>query len=161
MKANFRKFAGHSMTGVTALLALVITLSALALLVSPALMRQASASVQNYPPGVGVYAMPMHLNGPYTGASTTAVTFKIPYAARIIGFGGAGATLSGTIAVDLQKGGVSLLSAPLALSTAYSEATLSSATAIADESTLTAVVTVSGASATVSDITILPTFLRR
>ncbi len=161
MKRNVIKMYGRVSALLAGLITIAIVVGSLALLATPAFMRQANASVQNYPPGVGVYATPMHLNGPYTAASTTAVKFNIPYAARLIGFGGAGATLSGTIAVDFQKGGVSLLSAPLTLSTAYGEATLSSATAIADESLLTAVVTVSGASATASDITILPTFLRR
>lgn len=159
MNANFKKYAGHSMIGFTLLLAAVIMGSALMLLVAPGALRQADAAVTNYPPGVGVHAMPMHLAGPYTAASTTAVTFKLPFAGRLIGFGAAATTLSGTVAVDFQAGGVSLLSAPITLSTAYGEATITTS-AVADEATLTVVVTGNGTQSG-SNITVLPTFLRR
>ena len=90
----------------------------------------------------------------------TPLKFKLPFAGRLIGFGAAGRTMSGTITVDLQAAGASLLSAPITLSTAYGEATITTS-AVADEAQITVVITISGDSATVSDITILPTFLRR
>lgn len=160
MKANLKRILGHSLTGFTLLLVAVMAIAAAVMLVGPQAVRQADASVTNYPPGVQVYAMPMLLPGAYTASSTTPVKFKLPYAGRLIGFGGAARTLSGTIAVDFQAAGVSLLSAPLTVSTAYGEATITTS-AVADEAELTAVVTTSGDGATVSDITILPTFLRR
>ena len=160
MKALLKNYGGHSMTGFSLLLVGVVMAAAIAMVAVPSLLRQADAAVTNYPPGVQVIAMPLHLPGAYTASSTTPVTFKLPYAGRLIGFGGIARTLSGTIAVDFQAGGVSLLSAPLSLSTAYGEATITTSS-VADEAQITAVVTTSGAGATVSDITILPTFLRR
>ena len=159
MKANFKKYAGHAMTGFTLLLVALVMGSALMLVAAPGALRQADAAVTNYPPGVGVHAMPMHLAGPYTAASTTAVKFNLPFAGRLIGFGAAATTLSGTVSVDFQAGGVSLLSAPITLSTAYSEATITTS-AVADEASLTVVVTGNGTQSG-SDITVVPTFLRR
>ncbi len=159
MKATFKKYGGRSMLGFTLLVATLVMGAALLLVAAPGALRQADAAVTNYPPGVSVHAMPMHLAGPYTAASTTAVTFKLPYAGRLIGFGAAATTLSGTVAVDFQAAGVSLLSAPITLSTAYGEATITTS-AIVDEATLTVVVTGDGTQSG-SDITILPTFLRR
>lgn len=125
---------------------------------STMLTRNAEAATTNFPPNVPVYALPMLLPGAYT-STTTPVKFAIPYAARLVGFSAVAGTVSGTMTIDLQAGGVSLLSAPITASTNIVEATVATA-AVADESTLTVVLTISGSNPTFSNVTIVPTFVR-
>ena len=163
MKSYLKRISGRAMI-VTLAISFALTLGAAMLMnLSPALMRMANAAVTNYSAGVGVYAMPIQLAGEYT-ATVTPVRFKLPYAGRLIGFSAAPRTLSGTaITVDFQAAGVSLLSAPVALLSAGVVVDgVITTSAVADEAELTAVLTVSGGvSPSVTDITILPTFLRR
>ena len=129
---------------------------------SPAsLFTEAVAAPPTYSLAVPVNTMPIHLGGPFTAASTTPLNFKLPYSGKVVGFSGAARTISGTITVDLQSGGVSLLSATLTLSTASSDAVITGTGNVAAGSVVTAIVATSGTSPTVSDITILPTFVRR
>jgi hypothetical protein len=121
-------------------------------------IKQADAATTNYPPTTSVYAMPIFMPGTYS-ATTTPVKFAIPYAARLVGFSAAVGGSSGTVTIDLQAGGVSLLSSPISASTNVVEATISTA-AVTDESVMTIVVTISGASPSVSSITAVPTFVR-
>lgn len=161
MKSTLKNIGGRAVV-VTLAMSLVVALgAAIALSLSPGLMRSADAAVQNYGPGVGVYAMPIHLTGPYTVSGTVATRFKLPYAGRLIGFSAAAETVSGTITVDLKAAGVSLLSAPVALTAATVTEGVVTTSAVADEAELTGVVYITGGGATVSAITILPTFLRR
>ncbi len=157
---SLKHFLGRAAPALT-MLTLALAIAAAALLaVNPASIRDSFAAVTNYPPGVAVYTMPIHLNGPYAAATQTPLRFKLPYAARLIGFSASAVSISGTITVDLKAAGSSLLSAPITLSTAVGEATITTS-AVADEAEITAVVATSGVDHTVSDITILPTFLRR
>lgn len=160
MKSLLKTIQGRALP-VTILAVLALTIGgALLASLSPGLMRAAAAAVTNYPPGVPVYALPINIAGPHT-ATATPVRFKLPYAGRLIGFSASAATVSGTITVDFQAAGSTLLSAPVTLTAAtVTEATVTTS-AVADEAELTVVLTISGGSPTVSGITVLPTFLRR
>ena len=148
--------------GITAAITLVLSM---AVSLFPGAMRLAQAAVQNYGPGVAVYTMPMTLAGDHSAANAVVTRFKIPYAARLIGFSAAAETIGGgvnsVVTVDLRAGGVSLLSAPVELTAGAVVNAVVSTSAVADEAELTAYLDVTGTNAVVSYVTMLPTFLRR
>ena len=121
-------------------------------------VRDADAATPNFPPTTSVYAMPMFLPGAYTSTATP-IKFVMPYASRLVGFSAVAGTVSGTMTIDIQAGGTTLLSAPITASTNVVEATISTA-AVADEAQITVVLTISGSSPTFSNITLVPTFVR-
>jgi hypothetical protein len=161
MKASLKSMFGRALPLAMLVAVLATVAFAIGTSLSPQFTRSADAAVTNYPPGVAVHAMPIQMGGAYTVSGTVPVRFKLPYAGRLIGFSASARTLSGTISVDFAAGGSSLLSAPVDLTAGtVTEGTVTTS-AVADEAELTAVVYITGGSATVSDITILPTFLRR
>lgn len=155
-----KNMLGRAVAATMLLMMFVVIAVALAINLSPGLARYAEAAVTNYPPGVAVYATPIQISGTYT-TTTTPVRYKLPYAGRLIGFSAQAQTVSGTITVDFQAGGSSLLSSPITLlsSGVVVEGTITTS-AVADEAELTAVISGSGGPS-VTDLTILPTFLRR
>lgn len=158
MKSHLSNMRGRITVGL-AVIALGLSLGlAIFTSVLPGITRDAQAATQNFPPGTPVYAMPVHISGTYT-ATATPLKFTLPYAGRLIGFSAAARGVSGTVTVDLQAGGVSLLSSALTLSTGVSEAVIATA-AVSDETVITAVLTLSGSTPTVTDVSILPTFVR-
>lgn len=164
MKSIFKSMQGKASAAIQlAVVAVVVGVLALTMF-APHGLKEAMASTQNYPPGVGVYAIPIHLSGSYTSALSSVAAIKIPYAARLIGFTGIARSFSGVGAaptVNLRAGASSVLSSALGLSTvAVTEGTIATS-AIADETTLFVdyYLGVSGIEAT--DMTLLMTFLRR
>ncbi len=157
------KQAGKALVGGLFALALAAAVAAVALTFAPQLARNAEAATQNYPTGVSVYMTPMlACPGQPQGCTVTMqtpISFKIPYAARLIGFGAVTRSQLGTITVDMRANGTSLLSQSLTLSTSWSEATVATA-AIADETSIAMVVNISGTNAAVSDLIIVPVFVR-
>src|SRR3972149_140507 len=163
---SFKRIGGRAVSwtlGITAILTLVLSM---AITLYPGAMRLADAAVTNYGPGVAVYALPMPLAGDHTAANAVVARFKIPYAARLIGFSAAAETIGGgvnsVVTADLRAGGVSLLSAPIALTAgAVADNAGISTSAVADEAEVTMFLDVTGTNAVVSYVTMLPTFLRR
>ena len=155
-KSLFRKTRGFILAASLAVAALSALMVAQPESVS--VFSEARAATTNYSSNVQVVAMPMLLPGAYT-STVTPVKFRLPYPARLIAFSAVARSLSGTLTVDLQAGGVSLLSAPITASNTVTEATVATA-AVADESQITVVLTISGSSPTFSDVTVLPVFTR-
>lgn len=161
MKTKLNGMLGRAMPAMLVIAAIAVA-GALALNVAPHLMREADAAVTNYPPGVQVNAMPIQISGTYTTSPVTPVRFNLPYAGRLIGFSASARTVSGTITVDLQAAGVSLLSPVVTLlSSGVPVAGTVNTSSVSDEAELTVVLSSSGAGPSVTDVTVLPTFLRR
>lgn len=142
----------------------LITIAALGIVLTatfaPSAFRSADAAVTNYPPGVAVYAMPIQLDGAFTTV-VTPVRFALPFPGRLIGFSASARSISGTMTVDFQAGGSSLLSPTLGLTAGAINEAVIQTSAVADEAVLTVVLTPGGTGPTTSDITVMPTFLRR
>lgn len=163
MKAVFRKMAGKASLLAQIAVMAVVAVALGAAIISPNGIKNAFADTQNYPPGTSVYAIPIHLSGTNSTELSSVAAIKMPYGARLVGFSaksrafGTGATP--TPKVDLRAGATSVLSTPLTLSTVgVTEATIATA-AIADETTLSVDLSLTGVSS-VSDTTLLMTFVR-
>ena len=161
---SIKNIWGRALPVTVAIMAAMILSAALAISLSPGLARFADAAVTNYPPGVAVHAMPISIAATYT-TDTTPVRFKLPYAGRLIGFSAAARTVSGTaITVDFRAAGTSLLSGTVSLLSdgVVVDGTITTS-AVADEAELTVVIGTGGGAGdpSVTDITVLPTFLRR
>lgn len=155
---QFSRMYGRAIVATLAVAAMVGLAAAGLTSIIPGLQPAAQAATQNFSPAVPVYAMPIHISGAYT-ATATPLKFTMPFAARLVGFSAAARSVSGTMTIDLQVSGSSVLSAPITASTSVVEATVATA-AVADEATVTAVFTISGTNPTFSDITLLPVFVR-
>lgn len=162
-KSLFRKSRGLILAGCMALAALSAVMVAQP--DSPnsfgsqfSFVSEAQAATTNFPSSVQVVAFPIHLPGAYT-TTITPMKFTLPYAARLQSFSTHVRSLSGTMTIDLQANGVSLLSSPVTASSTVTEGTVATA-AVADEAAITVVLTISGSSPTFSDVTVIPTFTR-
>lgn len=141
-----------------------VALAAIAL--APALAPvPAQAAVANYAPGVAqVVVVPITLSGQRTATTAKVAFFKMPFACKLIG-AGASARASGgttpTLTVDVQLGGVTVLSAPIAVTAAaYAEGTITTS-AITDEGSVTIDLAITGTNPTWDDITVLLTCVRK
>lgn len=122
------------------------------------------AATTNYPPSVPVYVVPFHISGQYTATATGIVKFNFPFKAQVVSVQ-ANARASGgtspTLTVDVMTAGVSLLSTPVAITAGtVAEATLATATTIADEDAVTVNFAIGGTSPTWNDITVVLTVVR-
>ncbi len=126
----------------------------------------AHAAVTNYPEVVtGIQALPFHFSRVIT-ATATPITFKLPFKAEVLGVSAHAKVLdtvdgNETYTVDVQEGGTTILSSAISLAaqdTVY-EGTLSD-TSLADESTITVVLTLGGTTPSLTDLTVLLTLRR-
>lgn len=124
----------------------------------------AVADTQNYGLGVQQQIIPFHISGQYTATTAGVVRFKLPYAAKLVGVSATARASGGTtptLAVDVKEAGTTVLSAPIAITAGtVSEGTVSDSL-LADESTITADLTIGGTSPTWNDIVLLLTVVRR
>lgn len=131
-----------------------------ALIITPV----AVADTTNYPLTVQTSIIPFHISGQYTATTAGVVRFKLPYAAKLIGVSAtarASGGTSSTLTVDVKEAGTTVLSAPVSITAGtVSEGTITD-TLLADESTITADLTIGGTSPTWNDITLLLTVVRR
>ena len=121
-------------------------------------------AVANYPDSAGQYQTLILPDTRQRTANATAVhRFKMPYAATVIGVSASARASGGTtptLTVDVMEGGVSILSAPVAVTAgAIAEATVSD-TELADESSITVNYAITGTSPTWDDITVQIDLLR-
>lgn len=139
--------------------AMLLAVAVAATLTTPA--PEAQAAVTNYAPGVAqVSVIPLHLSGSYAASTTAAAKFKMPFPCKLIGAGAVPRALTGSSnTVDVQLGGVSVLSAPIAMTAGtYTEGTITTST-ITDEGAIT--VDLAIPSGTLVDTTVLLTCVRK
>jgi len=124
----------------------------------------AVADTQNYGLSIQQQIIPFHISGQYTATTAAVVRFKLPYAAKLVGVSATARASGGTtptLTVDVKEGGTTVLSAPVAITAGtVSEGTVSDSL-LADESTITADLTIGGTSPTWNDIVLLLTVVRR
>lgn len=112
----------------------------------------------------GVFFVPIQLSGQVTADKTAAVKITLPFEAKVIGATATARASGGTtptLAIDILDDGVTILSAPIAVTAgAVAEGTVS-APVIADESVVTVNLDLGGTSPTWDDITITLTLARR
>jgi len=136
------------------LVALIVLVSAL--FAAPALAATANPS----PASPGYMVLPLTFDRTIT-ATATPVKFKLPFPATVVGVSATAGTLDTgdadeTYTVDVKEGATSILSSAVALAAAGTiyDGTLSDTT-IADEATLSVVVTLGGTTPSLTDLTVL------
>lgn len=122
------------------------------------------AATQNYAVSMsGVVVVPFHVSGQYTATTNGVIRFAMPFKARVIGVGASARASGGTtptLTVDLLDDGVSVLSAPIAVTAgSFAEGAIANAS-VADESVMTVNLAITGTSPTWNDITVFVTVLR-
>lgn len=142
-----------------ALMAAVLVAAVLAI----APPQQVLAATTNFGPSTPVYVIPIQISKQYTTTTANVARFALPYKASLVGVSASARASGGTtptLTVDVLKGGVTMLSAPLAVTAgAVSEATVT-VSAIADESVITISLAIGGGTPTWDDITVLLTVVR-
>jgi hypothetical protein len=146
------------------LLAAVLAIATAALLSLPAFVPSSRAATPNVTVGAGqVMVLPFFISGQRT-ATVTPVKFAMPQPCELLGVGATARASGGTsptLTVDVQDDGASVLSSAISITAGtWSEGTISSA-AIADESVMTIVLTITGTSPTWDDITVVLTCARK
>jgi hypothetical protein len=121
-------------------------------------------SIKNFPLGAAVLPLLVHLSGQYTANRTAVARVRLPFAADLVGVSVSARASGGTaptLTVDVQKGGVTMLAAPVAVTAgAVAEATIVAASQIADESVITIDLAIAGTTPTWDDIDVLLTLVR-
>lgn len=148
----FRRFLG---LGALALLALISAYIPTA---------HVAAQTPNFSTAIsGVVVLPFHISGQYTANTTAVIRFAMPFDARVVSVQASARASGGTtptLTVDVLAGGVSILSAPVAV-TAGSNAFATIATAaVADEAAMTVNLAIGGTSPTWNDIVVVITVVR-
>lgn len=145
---------------------LLVAVALAAIALAPALAPQpALAATTNFATGVGgVVVIPITLAGQRTATTAAVALWKMPFPCKLIGVGASARASGGTtptLTVDLQAGGVSLLSAPISVTAAtYTEGTIATSV-IADEASMTIDLAITGTNPTWDDITVFLTVVRR
>ena len=121
-------------------------------------------AVTNYPDEVGQYIiLPLHVCRQITASVTAIFRFKMPAKATLIGVSASARASGGTtptLTVDLLETGVSVLSAPIAVTAgAVAEGTITDKE-LADEAVMTVNLAVTGTTPTWDDITVQIDMLR-
>lgn len=130
-----------------------------------AALTPAQAATPNYAAGVGhdVVVVPLHISGQYTATTVAVARFTLPFPATLVGVSASARASGGTsptLTVDVMEGGVTTLSAPIAVTAgAVAEGTITDA-ALADESAITVNLAITGTSPTWNDIVVLVTLVR-
>lgn len=142
----------------------LIAAALLAIVLCPAFMvAPAFAVTPNYAVDKPVNLAPFYIAGQRTTTTAAVVKFKLPFKAKLIGVSATARASGGTtptLTVDLQQGGVTVLSAPIAVTAGtVAEGTVTTAT-LTDEATITVDLAITGTNPTWDDITILLTLVR-
>ncbi|WP_119304960.1 hypothetical protein [Dongia deserti] len=144
-------------------------LLAAALLVAATILapitQLAEAATPNVTPGAGqVVVIPLHISGQYTANTTAVARLTLPFPAAVLGVSASARASGGTsptLTVDVLEGGVTILSAPVAVTAgAVAEATVTD-TNLADEAAITVNLAIGGTSPTWNDIVVLVTLFRK
>ena len=124
------------------------------------------AATTNYPDVItGIQIVPVTFSRTLT-ATETPVTFKLPFKAQVLGVSAHVKTIdltdtNETYTVDVKEAGTSVLSSAISIAAANTvyEGTVSDSY-IADEATVTVVVTLGGTTPSLTDLTVLLTIRR-
>lgn len=151
-------------TGLFALASLAAPIAAIAPMVAMAPVP-AFAATPNVTPAAGqVVVLPFHISGQYTATTAAVARFTLPFEASVLSVQASARASGGTtptLTVDVMEAGVSILSAPVAVTAAaVSEATVADAN-LADESAITVNLAIGGGSPTWNDIVVLVTLFRK
>lgn len=125
------------------------------------------AQTPNVTVGAGqVVTIPILIAGQRTGNVTAVARFALPFPGDVLGVAASARASGGTsptLTVDVMDDGVSILSAPVAVTAgAVAQATLASTVpAVADESVMTVNLAITGTSPTWDDIMVLITVSRK
>lgn len=153
MKALFKSF------NLAALLVVVVV----AALVSIALPQPAGAVTPNYPPSTPVYVIPLQISKQWTATTANVVRLKLPFKAQLVGVSATARASGGTsptLTVDVLEAGVTVLSAPIAVTAGTVAEVTVTDTTLADESVITVNLAIGGTTPTWDDITVLLTVVR-
>jgi len=121
----------------------------------------APAATPNVPVGAGqVVVIPLHLTGSIAATTAGVAKFNMPFPCKMIGVGAGPRALTGSSnTLDVKLGGVTILSAPIAMTAAtYTEGVITVST-ITDEGVMTVDVTIPAG--TLVDTTVFMTCVRR
>lgn len=138
------------------MLLLTVFLLAMAVISAPVMAATSNPS----PASSGYMVLPLQFSRTIT-ATATPITFKAPFPCTVVGVTAHAKTLdtgdaNETYTVDVKEGATSILSSAVSLAAAGTiyDATVSD-TAIADEATLSVVVTLGGTTPSLTDLTVL------
>lgn len=111
----------------------------------------------------GVFTLPLVLSGQRVATTAAVVRFKLPFAVKLLGVSASARASGGTtptLTVDVQDDGVTVLSAPVAVTAgAVAEGSIT-APNIADESVITVDLAIGGTNPTWDDVTVCLTGVR-
>jgi len=143
-------------------LAAVAALAAIAFSLS---IQPAQAATPNVAVGAGqAVTIPLFIAGQRTTTTAAVVKFKMPFPCDVLGVSATARASGGTtptLTVDVQSAGVTILSAPVAITAGtVAEATVTTA-AIPDENVITVDLAIGGGSPTWDDIMVLITVARK
>lgn len=146
----------------------VLAIAAAAVCIAPPeyvrpVVSEAQAATPNVPVGGGqVMVFPFHITGATTATTANQVKFNMPQPCQLIGAGAVARLASGTLVTDVLVNSASILSSTMTITAAgtWVEGTIGTPI-IADEATVSTNITVTGAGATFSDVTLLLTCARR
>lgn len=139
---------------------------ALAVVAAPlSLAPGAQAATPNVAVGAGqVVVIPVLIAGQRTATQTAVARVKMPFPCDVLGVSATARTSGGTsptLTIDVMEAGVTILSAPVAVTAgSVAEATVTDAV-IADEALITINTAITGTSPTWDDIMVLITVSRR
>jgi len=111
----------------------------------------------------GVLMVPVQLSGQYTATLAAISRMKLPFPAKLMAVSAAARASGGTaptLTVDLQAGGVSVLSAPIDVTAGATAEGAIATDRLADEAELTIDLAIGGGTPTWDDITVLLTLVR-
>ncbi len=110
------------------------------------------------PASPGYMVLPVAIPGQRTASVTGVVKFKLPWPCKLIAAGATARASGGTtptLAVDVKRGGTSILSSPMSITAGQITDGMVSDPAPADESEITIDLAVGGETPTWDDITVL------
>ena len=138
------------------ILLMMVVLLAMSVIFAPVMAATSNPS----PASPGYMVLPLQFSRTIT-ATATPVTFKVPFPCAVVGVTAHAKTLdtgdaNETYTVDIKEGANSILSSPVALAAAATvyDGILSDTT-VADEATLSVVVTLGGTTPSLTDLTLL------
>ncbi len=151
------------MKPLTSLMRFVSALLVGAVMALCAVAQPALAATQNQASYADVQPMVLHISGQYTASTTAVARLQLPFRAKLLGVSASARASGGTsptLTVDVQEAGVTVLSAPIAVTAgAVTEGTVVDDD-LADESIITVNLAIGGTSPTWNDIVVLITVLR-
>ena len=112
---------------------------------------------------VPVVLLPVEISGQRSASVAAVARYKLPFKARLLGVSASARASGGTtptLTVDVQAGGASVLSAPVAVTAGAVAEGVVETPAVADEAVITIDLAIGGTTPTWDDISVLLTLVR-